>query len=187
MKTTFIIIFIQISFFSFTQNDLDTVFIKYNNSETNEVIYDTDTILFESTMLRNMISGTSIWPSSSNQYNAYWIHGIHLDKVESSSCKGQVNQNESIKTGITEILSNDSTWTFKIMISENCCYSFLCDIKVVNKKILELEYYGYGTNHCDCDCFFELTYTLSKEQLDISTDIEYVRIFENNKTKKKIN
>ena len=62
MKTTLIIIFIQISFFSFTQNDLDTVFIKYNNSETNEIIYDTDTILFESTMVRNMISGTSIWP-----------------------------------------------------------------------------------------------------------------------------
>jgi hypothetical protein len=172
---------------TFSQNVLDTVFVKCNNSWTDKIDYKTDTIYFHSSMRRNMIFGTTVWPSSSNQFNAYWNNGIRFDKVESSNCIGQVEEFDMLKTGITKVITKDSVWIIKALISDNCCYSFICDIKVVNKNILELDYYGYGSNHCDCDCFFELTYSLSRKDFDKSKNIEYVRIFENNKTMKKIN
>lgn len=188
MKTTIFTILILICISTFSQNAQDSVFVRLNKFETDKIDYKTDTIYFPSSMRRNMIFGTAVWPSSSNQYNAYWINGIRFDKVESSDCIGQVEELEdTLKTGVTKIITKDSIWIINTVISDNCCYSFLCDIKVVNKKILELEYYGYGSNHCDCDCFFELTYTVSRKDFDKSKSIEYVRIFENNKTMKKIN
>jgi hypothetical protein len=186
MKTTFIFILLLITIPTFNQNILDSVFVKYNNSETDEVIYKTDTIYFPSAMRRNMIFGTTIWPSSSNQFSAYWSNGIRFDKIELSDCIGQVEEFDTIKTGITKIIIKDSIWIIKAVISDNCCYSFLCDIKVI-KNILELDYYGYGTNYCDCDCLFELTYTLSLIDLNKSKNIDYVQLLKNNKTIKKIN
>ena len=177
MKKTLAGLLILISFPTLSQSVLDSVFIKYNISKSNSVKYKTDTILSPSSMRRNMIFGTTVWPSSSNQFSAFWTNGIRFNKVELSDCIGQVEDLDSLKTGITRISAKDSVWIIKTVISDNCCYSFLCDIKVVNNKILELDYFGYGANHCDCDCFFELTYTLSRIDFDKSKDIKYVRIF----------
>ena len=186
-KEIITLLWILFSFQTFGQRVMDSVFIKYNLSHTNIVNYKADTIFFPSSMRRNMIFGTTVWPSSSNQYTAYWDFGIRFDKAESSECIGQVEESDSINTGIQQMNATDSVWIIKTIISDNCCYSFLCDIKIVNSNTLELDYYGYGVNHCDCDCFFELTYTLRRKDLDKSKNIEYVRIFANNKTMKKIN
>ena len=177
----------MISVTTLSQNVQDSVFVKYNISDTDSILYKTDTIYFPSSMRRNLIFGTTVWPSSSNQYSAYWKNGIYFENVETSDCIGQVEELDTLKTGITQIIVKDSVINIKIVISDNCCYSFLCDVKVVKDKILELDYYGYGSYHCDCDCFFELTYILKRIDFDKSKKIEYVRIFEDDKNMKKIN
>ena len=50
-------------------------------------------------------------------------------------------------------MDNDTEMLIDINISENCCYSFLCDIAIINNSTINLIFYGYGT-YCDCDCCF---------------------------------
>lgn len=186
MMKLFTSILLLLSFSGVSQEALDTVFIRYNKANSDVLEYTTDTVLFQSEMTRNMILGTSIWPSSSNQYNAYWEYGIYFKDVKLSKCIGQTDENNKFKTGITDILVTDSTWVFKKVISGNCCHSFICDIKINDDLVLELLEFGYGTNHCDCACLYELTYTLQKIDFDRSKNIKSVMIDGDKKTKKDI-
>lgn len=179
-------VFVLFSLSGFSQEALDTVFIRYNNSSSDVAEYKTDTVLFQSEMSRNMIIGTSIWPSSSNQYSAYWEYGIYFKDVKLSKCIGQTDENYNFRTGITDVLVNDSTWIFKNVISGNCCHSFICDIKINEDNELELLDFGYGTNHCDCDCLYELTYTLQRADFELSKNIKSVMISGDNENKKNI-
>jgi len=144
----------------------DTVFIKYDLDDIpDKMHYKTDTVFFETPMRRHILKGTTVLPWTHNQQIAKNF-GLSFDKVSQSDCKKQVTEfsPKELPNQFNSIINTDSELIIDINISDNCCYSFLCDIAVVNGSTINLIYYGYGT-YCDCDCCFGLTYKLSKDAI----------------------
>jgi hypothetical protein len=162
----------------------DTVVIRYNTSNTDTPKYKTDTLLFPGHLERNIVWGTMVWPDGPGQFMAHYYHGLSLEKAINSNCMGQ-SEELSLPRGITDMKITDSTWVFKVNVEANCCHSFLCTINADKKSTLELDYIEYG-NHCDCECWFELTYTVKRIDLEQSKDIKYVQMKEDRKNRKKI-
>ncbi len=158
----------------------DTVFVKYGLDDQNgKVHYTTDTVYFETPMRRHILKGTDILTYTHNQQIAK-NYGLYLDKVTQSDCQKDATI-EFIPTKINSIINNDKEIIVDFNFSENCCYSFLCDIEIVNKSIINLIYYGYGT-YCDCDCCHGLTYKILKEDYPDLSKITSVMINGERKT-----
>jgi len=158
----------------------DTVFIKYDLDDMNgKVHYTTDTIYFETPMRRQILKGTDILPYTHNQQIAKG-YGLYLDKVVQSDCKKDATA-ERIPTKINSIINTDKELIVDFNFSDNCCYSFLCDIAIVNNSTLNLIFYGYGT-YCDCDCCHGLTFKMSKEEAVENKKVTSIMINGNVKT-----
>ena len=154
----FVIIFLSID--TFGQKVADTVFIKYNKDWTSRSkSYITDTVVFQSGMVRHILTGTAILPSTHNQMDAHG-YGLYFHKVTKSDCIKNSNENSKSKNYINSIFTTDSTIIINFNIYDNCCFDFLCDISVDTNATLNLIYNGYGT-YCSCNCCFGLTYVLN--------------------------
>lgn len=71
----------------------DTVFIKSNKDQTgNKIRYGTDTVIFETEMRRHILTGTTVLPSTHNQFSAQWEYGLLLNKVKKSDCQGSAEE-----------------------------------------------------------------------------------------------
>lgn len=162
----------------------DTVFIRYNSDkESDKIAYTTDTVLFETSMARHILKGTTILPYTHTQQVAKG-YGIYLEKVAQSDCQ----KDATVKwepTRINSVIDKEGEMIIDINLSDNCCYSFLCDIEIVRDSIINLIYHGYGT-YCDCDCCFGLTYTLTKEKVPELSKINSVMVNGDLKTLRKL-
>lgn len=164
----------------------DTVFIKYVRDWTaDSLIYTTDTVIFESGMTRNILTGSTILPETHNQRSAR-AYGLYFNKVTASSCQKDTIEYYSHQDKINYITSTDSTLQVDINIFDNCCYSFLCDISVDSSATLNLIYYGYGNSYCACECCFGLTMHFTKMKGAEYKAIKAVMINGNRKTVKQI-
>lgn len=176
---------------TFVPKQQDTIFIRHDSDWTSENLrYITDTIIFESGMRRNILTGTTILSSTHNQYSAYWEYGVYFKGVTKSDCQKSAEEFEGlgmgIETKINSIIITDSTITIDINVFDNCCYDFLCDVSIVDGSIINLIYTGYGT-HCDCDCCYGLTYKFEKLKDPAYKKMKSVMLNGNKQTIKRIN
>ena len=163
----------------------DTVFIRHDSDWSDEKLdYATDTIIFETGMRRHILTGTTVLPWTHNQEGAK-EYGLYFDKVDKSDCQKEEGEYDGTENKINSIVTTDSTLTIDFNISENCCYSFLCDISVDATGILHLLYTGYGT-YCFCDCCFGFTYHISLMKGKDIPKIKAVMIMDARKTIKTI-
>ena len=163
----------------------DTIFIKHNADWTSDkIVYTTDTVVFETGMRRHYLLGSTILPWTHNQQIAKG-YGIYLNKITKPKCIEDATMEGFGIDSIKSIIKTDSTIVVNLNIFENCCYSFLADISIVDKSIINLIYYGYGT-YCDCDCRILMTYEMKTENYQDFKNIKSVMINGNRKTIKKI-
>lgn len=162
----------------------DTVFIRYNKDGTgNKLKYTTDTIIYESSLTRNMLIGTTILPLTYNQITAQ-EYGLYLTKVSKSNCKKDVTiYGGKLLDHINSITKTDSSLIIDFNIYDNCCYDFLCDISIDSTGNLNLIYNGYGP-YCSCDCCFGLIYAFKREKGNEIREIKSVLLNGNKKTLK---
>ncbi len=162
----------------------DTVFIKQSIDWTADTLqYETDTILFESGMVRHILAGTTILPSTHNQMNA-WGYGLFLQDVTKSDCQSHGEEVYWNKDKINFVDITDSTLKVDITVYDNCCYDFLCDAAVDSSGVLNLIYHGYGGN-CACDCCFGLIYHFERSTYPDNQPITSVQIQGDLETRKK--
>jgi len=184
----FIIILTFILMTSLTWAQSDTVFIKYNNDKFIEKPnYITDTVVFETPNARQILYGTTILPWTYNQQVAKG-YGFFLRKIVLTPCKQKLQpilNEDEFKPDLNQVLSvkrTDTLWTIETKINENCCHSFLCDIKIVDDSIIDLIYYSYGATYCDCNCCFGMTYNIEKMNFEDNKKVKYVMINGDRKT-----
>ena len=151
----------------------DTVFFKYNTSKIYDSLsYSIDTVVFASSMFRNVIIGTSALPWTSSQQEFKGL-GIYLDKVSKIDCDRSGRESKNSIPVINSFEKTDSSLVVDLIIYENCCYDFLCDVSLKEGHQIVLEYKGYGAL-CGCRCCFGLSYHFtisSKESLDAIDEI----------------
>lgn len=152
----------------------DTVFVRYNKNQFSEEIeYQTDTILFEGTNTRQILHGTMVLPWTLNQQIAKG-YGLYLDKVTSTEC--QEGNLESVAEEIVTIQETDTSLIVDIKIYRNCCHHFLCDVEIVNGHTINLIQQGYGAMYCGCECCFGMTYYFSKLDFNKQGSLESIMI-----------
>lgn len=134
----------------------DTVFITYRDPDSNQKKYKTDTLIQKTSFTPNFIFETGWLPYTDNQMNCRG-YGLYPSTINISECK----PSREIKT--TELINyvrTDSEIEVQWEIVDNCCYSFICDMEIVNDTILNLITQGYGTR-CGCNCAYILTYNIT--------------------------
>lgn len=164
----FIITLTLILSINLASGQADTVFIKYNDNDFEDIVhYKTDTVIFDTPNARQILYGTTVLPWTGNQQNAKG-YGIYLANVAMAPCRPDQRLDEKVR--VLSILSTDTTMRINLNILGNCCHSFLCDISIVNDSIINLIHYGYGKTYCSCICCFGLSYNLSllKEYTEFS-------------------
>jgi hypothetical protein len=163
----------------------DTVFIKQSIDWTADTLsYETDTIVFESGMVRHILTGTTVLPNTHNQFST-WGYGLYLNDVTKSDCQNHGEEVYSSADRINSVELTDTTLTIDITVYDNCCYDFLCDVSADSSGPLNLIYYGYGT-HCACECCFGLVYHFSREFDSDTNQIDSVVLQGDVTTRKKI-
>ena len=171
MKYIVSIIFAFAALLSYAQQD--TVFIRYNIADYDEpVFYKTDTILFSDRPFmrdRDMLIGTTVLPWTSKQQNAK-NYGLYLQNVTSEPCGNSGDRIFSETDKITSVIETEDKLKISIKIIDNCCYSFLCDVEVIDEKTINLITHGYGS-YCFCTCCFGLTF-----HFDIIKDYDYTKL-----------
>lgn len=178
-----LILFNAISLITSAQQD--TVFVKQSIDWTADTLqYETDTVLFESGMVRHILMGTTIIPSTHNQMNA-WGYGLFLEKITKSDCQSHGEEVYWNKDKINFVDMTDTTLTVDITVYDNCCYDFLCDAAIDSSGTLNLIYQGYG-GHCACDCCFGLVYHFTRTTYSDNQPITSVQLQGDPETRKKI-
>ena len=164
----------------------DTVFIRYNkDANYDRLNYVVDTVIFQSSMRRHVLTGTCVLPATRNQMAAR-EYGLYFKKVVKSNCQKEIEFEGFDPDRINSILVTDTTLMIDINITDNCCFDFLCDCSVDSTGTLNLTYTGYGT-YCSCDCCFGLTYYLLIYKEKDTPELKGVMINGNRKTLKAIN
>ena len=172
MKYILSIIFVFISLLAYSKQD--TVFIRYNISDyVDSVSYKTDTILFRGELSRQILIGTTVLPSG-RQLNARH-YGLYLQNVTLEPCGNDGRGYFDEETKITSIIETKDKLDISIKITDNCCYSFLCEVDVIDEKTINLITLGYG-NFCACYCCFGLTFHFEKIEFGENTDVEYAKL-----------
>lgn len=160
MKVIIPIVFVLASFFVVGQRS-DTLFLRYDTYQADTVTYRTDT-LFRTISFEPLFLFETAWiPNTSNQLEAIG-YGIFPKKVW-AKCEGK-----GIESGQNELISltkTDTTLTVIYRVVSNCCFSFLCDLEIVDSNTLNLKYIEYG-NVCGCTCYHSLSFELSVEDYD---------------------
>ena len=161
----------------------DTVFMQYRKYGVEG--YVTDTVIFEGSWKRNILTGTTIIHETDNQNTAYYLYGLYFNKVTKSDCQnGGIP--DYVPDRINSILLTDSTLIIDINITGNCSHDFLCDFAVDTTGTLILFYTGYG-GRAICSCCFGLTYHLCIDKdMGNFSEIKAVKIGDNRKTIKEI-
>jgi len=135
-------------------------------------------------MTRNMLTGTTILPSTHNQMRARGF-GLYFETISKSDCKSRGVDVYNGSDKINSIAITDSSLTVDINIYDNCCYDFLCDVSVDSSGVVNLIYQGYGS-YCSCDCCFGLTFHFSILKGSDYEEIKAVMLMEDKSTLKKI-
>jgi hypothetical protein len=131
-----ILIFILTTFLTWGQ--ADTVFIKYNKDNFEEIPnYKTDTIIFDTPNARQILYGTTILPWTNNQQVAKG-YGIYLDSVSINPCKQELGKSPDMKNQVITTSQKEDSLIIDFKYWGNCCHSFLCDLEI--KMILLLIY-----------------------------------------------
>lgn len=147
-------------------------------------MYATDTVIFNSEMVRNYLIGTTIIPWTQNQmYAKGW--GLNFKKVSKSDCQNSGEEIYRMEDKIVSISETDSSFIIDLNIVDNCCYDFLCDISVDSSGTLNLIYSGYGS-HCGCECCFGITYHIEKMFKSDLGEIKGIMLNGDAKTRKEI-
>jgi hypothetical protein len=176
----FIILLLLLTSFSVSAQQ-DTVFVRYNKDWSEEVKYVTDTLVYESPLRRHLLIGTTALPGTHNQMTAY-NNGLIFREVLFTECEGSV---EGGSDKINTINIDGDMVLIDMTIYDNCCYSFLCDAGVNDEGILNLIYYGYGSN-CTCSCCFGLKYNFTIDNIKDASKVKAVMINGDKSTLKKI-
>ena len=162
MKYILSIIFAFVSLLSYGQQD--TVFVRYNIADYDEpIFYKTDTILFSERAFmidRDMLIGTRVLPWTSKQQYAK-NYGLYLQNITLEPCEDNGETYFMEKDEITSIIEIGDSLNISIKVVDNCCFSFLCDVDVIDEKTINLITHGYG-NWCACLCCFTLTFHFEK-------------------------
>jgi hypothetical protein len=166
------ITFLFSAFTGFAQQD--TVFVRYaSDYDVHDMpTYTTDTIVFPVISARQILVGTTVIPWSHNSMTVRGT-GYLLTEVKLSPCNSDLEPDYN--DHIESIRQTDSTLEIDIAISDNCCYSFLCDASVDSNNVMHLMYTGYG-NYCACDCCFGLTYVFENMHYDDVQPLDAVMI-----------
>jgi len=88
-------------------------------------------------------------------------------------CSRDTHGNEETK--IESLLLSDSTLIIGLKIIDNCCFSFICDIEILEDSVLNLIAYGYGESHCACYCCFGIDYHLTTNAYGDGKEFEKVK------------
>ena len=180
MKLLLLLLILPFSFSVLCQTD--TVFVEknINYNKPDAPIYKKDTFVFQSPYYRQILVGTSIVNTLEN-YRAMNIHGFDFYKIESSGCDNNGEYLNLRESKILNITKNDTLLITDINIYDNCGYSFLCEIEIVNDSTLKYIAKGYG-HFFLCDCCYTLRYYI-KLNKDCDTDkVEYFIINDDKKT-----
>ena len=161
-----------ISFEAFTQPP-DTVFLKYNAGSYDTLIYEIDTLFKKVPFGPNYIFESDWITNSSNQLGVLG-YGIHASSIE-AECKKNKRRIELRENKLVNWVKTDSSLIFEYEVVENCCYSFLCDMEILNEKTLNLIYHGYGSI-CGCTCVHNLKYELSLDFLDDEYEENFMKL-----------
>lgn len=159
----------------------DTIFIKSDTQKSvDKRIYKTDTILVETSRVDHILIGTTILPWTNNQQHAKGF-GINLEKVKliHHNIEPAHAQNEKIK--VNSINNSPDDVIIDINVVDDCGFSFLCDIAIVDSTILNVIYYGYGSTYNN-SCSFGLTYFIKKESYPAFFKLKFVMINGKRKT-----
>ncbi|MDX5346671.1 MAG: hypothetical protein LPJ89_11360 [Hymenobacteraceae bacterium] len=162
----------------------DTVFIRQDKNHDDTLIYESDTIVFTSGMMKNILIGSTVIPYTYNQIQAS-NYGLKLEKVTRSNCRQDGQEIYSRSSKINSILSTDTTLTVDIKIVDNCCFDFLYDFSVIDGSTINLSYVGYGT-YCGCNCCYGVTFHFSKNSNFNKKEMKTVMINNNPKSAEKI-
>ncbi len=185
MKPILILVtLVLMSAIGFSQQD--TVFIKQSVDWTADTLtYETDTVVFESGMVRHILTGTNVLRNTHNQFST-WGYGLYLNTVTKSDCQNHGEEVYHNTDRINSVELTDTTLKVDITVYDNCCYDFLCDVSADSSGALNLIYYGYGT-HCACDCCFGLVYHFTRDFSSDTSPINSVVLQGDVTTRKKIN
>lgn len=131
---------------------------------------------------KNVLIGTQVLTESNNNFYSRQ-NGYELLSVTSSECESKNGEAYRINVeSFSKVVKTDSSLNVEIKLAENCCFSFLGEIELVNDSILNFIYYGYG-GHCACDCVYNLTYCIKNHNdLIESRKIKYLLIKNNKET-----
>lgn len=163
----------------------DSVFIRHSEDWAADTLnYVTDTVVFPSGMMRHILTGTTVLPSTHNQMRARG-YGLYLDAVSKSDCQGDGEEAYHSEDKINVIQNTDSSLSVDITIYDNCCYDFLCDITVDEEGTLNLIYQGYGS-YCACECCYGLVFHISKLEHEDYSDVKAVMLSGLKSTKRKL-
>jgi hypothetical protein len=133
----------------------DTLYIQHRNPfEVNEWI--TDTLHYPSSDRGSFLYGTTVVPSTRRMYAAN--RGYWLDKVVKLPCSGSEESVDDFPPPIIQF--TDSTLTIDFIITDNCCYDFLCEIEVNDEGDMRLHTLGYG-GYCSCYCCFGMQFQIN--------------------------
>jgi hypothetical protein len=170
--TSFLLSFLILAFSPDTFGQQDTIIIIYPQDPIYLHKTGNDTLIIDTPTEGNVLFGTTIIPTTSNQVGLYGA-GLWLDNLTESPCNSSKEP-----SGIDKILGltmNDSILSISMEITSNCCHKFLGDAELVDNSILNLIYIGYGGN-CACYCCFGLDYTFRREHTDPDIVITHVMI-----------
>lgn len=176
-KLVFVITVLSFQMF-YAQND--SVFIRKTVDPFSEnPVYKTDTIVFNTPNARNILIGNTILPQTSNQQVAK-SYGLFFKAFSVEDCEHNQSLPEPDK--IVEIKRSKTEWVIKVLVYTNCCQDFLADIIVDNEDTLNLMFINYGM-YCFCSCSFELTYKFRIMGFEDLKKIKYLSINGETKTK----
>ncbi len=188
MKYILSVLFSFISLLVYSQQD--TVFLRYNTADYYEdpVSYKTDTLLFDnsSERKRSILIGTTVLPWTSGQMNAKNYGIDFLKNVTLEPCRSSGEEAYRMKDEIISTVEIEDKLTISIKFAGNCCYSFLCDIDVIDENTINLITHGYGS-HCACECCFGLTFHFDiMKNMENYSKLAYIVINGQEETRRKI-
>ncbi len=139
----------------------DTVYIRYDSDKfDDQITYKTDTVVFDTPNARQVLYGTTVLPWTVNQQLAKNF-GLYLDKVSITECNQELGKQPDEQDQVVLVSESVDSLTIEIKIWGNCCHSFLCDLQVMEDRMINLIASGYGGTYCSCTCCYGLIFHIA--------------------------
>lgn len=136
-----------------------TSFITFSQSQNTQDFIILDSELIPTPEGDIIIKGHRALPWSESLDSAN-VMGVFLDSIQLSPCDHNADQgrenNKIIKT--SEL---DSSIIVHTSIISNCCREIAGDLQIENDSTINLIFYAYNGDYCECDCCFQLDYYLT--------------------------